>query len=107
MAIDPIRKVPPSRRPHKSSAEGSERADEAASANLPVPVEPAVTVGPAAPIDGAGALEAQLLGQTGARRGLRAGATVIDTAKASYNRTQWSGEKDRRTPKGRMTKTDV
>jgi hypothetical protein len=43
----------------------------------------------------------------GEKRGLRAGPTIHDEAKATYNKTEWSGAKDRRAPKGRVTKTEV
>ena len=43
----------------------------------------------------------------GARRGLRAGPTVIDSANSAYNKAHWSGEKDRRAPKGRVAKTEI
>jgi hypothetical protein len=49
-------------------------------------------------------IEAQLIGE---RRGLRAGASTIDQAKAIYNKTEWSGERDRRAPKGRAAKTEI
>jgi hypothetical protein len=104
--IDPIRKAQPSRRARKAAAEPTDETSKADSANLPVPVGKARTV-QAPPPAGGGAIEAQILGQTGARRGLRAGPTAIDTAKHAYNRAEWSGKKDRRAPKGRAAKTDV
>lgn len=104
--IDPIRRAQPSRRPPKASDAAAGESFEAESANLPVPVGKASSAKPPPPAQG-GAIEAQILGQTGARRGLRAGPALIDTAKHAYNKTEWSGKKDRRAPKGRAAKTDV
>ena len=105
--IDPIRGPRRVRRTRRATDTPDEGAGQVEGSNLPVPVGPAVTLPPNTPVANAGAIEAQLLGQTGARRGLRAGPTVMDVAKHSYNKTEWSGEKDRRTPKGRVAKTDV
>ena len=93
------------RRTRKATGERPEAAAEAPSANLPVPVGPATTI-PAgsARASGDAAIHAQVLGE---RRGLRAGPTIHDEARTSYNRTEWSGAKDRRAPKGRNAKTEV
>jgi len=107
-SIDPIRGPRGVRRLRKTDGDQTEETnDTTQSANLPVPVGTASAIPPSDPVIGGAGIEAQLMGQTGARRGLRAGATVIDTAKTSYNKTEWSGAKDRRTPKGRVAKTDV
>ena len=106
-SIDPIRGPRGVRRTRKTDAHSAEDAGPIEDANRPVPVGKASTIPPREPAIGGAAIEAQLMGQTGARRGLRAGATAIDTAKASYNKAEWSGAKDRRTPTGRVTKTDV
>jgi hypothetical protein len=50
---------------------------------------------------------AQMMGQTGAKRGLKGGPPVLDEAKAAYLGTEWSGASDRRLAAGKMTKTDV
>ena len=104
--IDPIRRTQLPRRPRRASDPATEAFD-AESANLPVPVGKPRTAEPPHPEHGGAAIEAQILGQTGARRGLRAGPAVIDTAQHAYNRTEWSGKHDRRAPKGRAAKTDV
>lgn len=106
-SINPTRRSGPVRPTRKSAPERSEAAPEADSPNMPVPVGRAETVPPATPVDSAAALHAHLLGQTGARRGLRAGATVVDTANSAYSKTEWSGSKDRRRPQGRASKTDA
>ena len=105
--IDPIRRAQPSRRARKTGVDAAGETFDAEATNLPVPVGKAHTVEPPHPAHGGAAIEAQILGQTGARRGLRAGPTVIDTAKHAYNKTEWSGKKDRRAPKGRVAKTDI
>ena len=109
-SIDPIRGPRAPRRARRATDDiphDDVQASESGGTNLPIPLGPARTVPPKDPAVGGAGIEAQLLGQTGARRGLRAGPTVIDTARHSYNRTEWSGAKDRRTPKGRAAKTDI
>ena len=106
-SIDPARRSSRARRPRKSAAElldDLEAGRAVAPSNLPVPVSPAQTLPPRTPVASAAAIEAQLQGE---RRGLRAGASLIDEAKVTYNKTHWSGSKDRRAPKGRAAKTDV
>jgi len=105
--IDPIRRPQPPRKARKASVDQTDDVHDSGSDFLPVPVGAARTHEPPPPAQGAASIEAQILGQTGARRGLRAGPTVIDTAQHAYNKTEWSGEKDRRAPKGRAAKTDV
>jgi len=110
-SIGPIRRSPRIRRTRKSAAEivdelegkaGDEAQVEATT--LPVPVSPARTIPPKTPVASAAQIEAQMIGE---RRGLRAGASVIDAAKHTYNKVEWSGSKDRRRAKGRTAKTDV
>ncbi|WP_372783425.1 hypothetical protein [Phenylobacterium sp.] len=105
--IDPTRRSPPTRRSKASAADIIEELEgkaEAEAPNLPIPVSRARTIPPKTPVASAAQIEAQLLGE---RRGLKAGASVIDQAKVSYNRTEWSGSKDRRAPKGRAAKTKI
>jgi hypothetical protein len=102
--IDPVRQL---RRLRRSEPDRADAPDEVRS-TLPVPVGPARTLPPSPETaDGGAAFSAQLLGQGGERRGLKGGATVLDTAKAVYNRTEYSGKNDRRARKGRITKTEV
>ncbi len=74
------------------------------------------TAGPAAspaaahtvpPVSALGAFEAQMLGQTGARKGLRGGPPVLDAARSAYLGTEYTGEKDRRPPPGQAKKTEI
>jgi hypothetical protein len=87
--------------------------------NLPVPVAPAVKEepghvgGPAGrksdPYRTAGDpnFEAQLMGQPGARRGLRGGPQTLQTARSAYLETEYSGRADRRPKPGILTKTEI
>jgi hypothetical protein len=101
--IDPPRRPSGARLPRDTAAGRPDQPGETAAANLPIPVSQARTIPPKRAI-GAAAIEAQLQGE---RRGLRGGASVIEEAKVTYTRTEWSGSKDRRRPKGRTTKTEV
>jgi hypothetical protein len=105
--IDRIRHTALVRRANKAEAD---RASEAAGgANLPVPVEP-VTAPRTFKDDhrrGHAELAAQMMGQISERRGLRAGAPLLDSAREAYNRTEWSGSYDRRARKGRSARTEI
>jgi hypothetical protein len=105
--IDPFGRSSGVRRTRKSAAELADEHDgheTPTSSGQLVPVSPARTIPPKGPVGSAAQIEAQLIGE---RRGLRAGPTIHDEAKVSYNRTEWSGRVDRRAPKGRVTKTEI
>src|SRR6478736_2934402 len=51
------------------------------------------------------AFEAQLLTQGSVKRGLRGGKEVLDAARTTYLKTEWSGPNDRRPPQGVVTRT--
>lgn len=53
---------------------------------------------------GAATLNAHLMGQESARRGLRGGAPVLDAARQAYETTEWSGGADRRKKAGRKAR---
>jgi hypothetical protein len=104
--IDPIRRAARLRRAARSESDRAEEAQETG-AGLPVPVDAPRTIPPrheSSPT--AAVFDAQLLGQNGEKRGLRAGPQAIDRAKASYNQVEWSGAKDRRARTGRF-KTEI
>jgi len=106
-SIDPARRSPDIRRPKAGATERRDDVEgsaEASSANLPIPIGPARTIPPRTPVASAATIEAQILGE---RRGLRAGAAVIDQAKVTYTRVEWSGSRDRRAPKGRAARTEI
>ncbi|MFT4954309.1 MAG: hypothetical protein ACI8U3_000677 [Brevundimonas sp.] len=60
----------------------------------PNPVQPAV-------------FAAQMIGQTGARKGLKGGPPVLGAARGSYLGTEYSGAGDRRPKPGKTTRTDI
>ncbi|MDZ4373864.1 MAG: hypothetical protein U1C74_20915 [Phenylobacterium sp.] len=106
--IDRIRRAALVRRAYRAEA-GSADASGGAAPTLPVPsrrVEP-----PRSFQDDHRAPDieftAQLIGQDGQRRGLRAGPSLLDRARDAYNRVEWSGSFDRRARKGRQTKTEI
>ena len=55
----------------------------------------------------AGPFDAQLLTQGTVKRGLRGGKEVLDAARTSYLKAEWSGPADRRPRKGMLTKTKI
>lgn len=71
--------------------------------NLPVVAGPVVQHEPPA----AGAIDAQILGQDGIKRGLRGGKPVLDQARQAYLNREYSGAADRRPPRGLFTKTEL
>ena len=71
---------------------------------MPHPARPADATAPADP---AAAFSAQLMGQTGQRKGLKGGPPVLNSARASYLGNEYSGENDRRPPSGLVKKTDI
>ena len=109
LPIDPIRRAGPTRRTRRSD-DPILGADEAEDRSLPVVIEAPAAAGvpPAGPTATAEAVfAAQLLGQEGQKRGLRGGPPVLDAARTSYAKTEWSGPADRRARAGRRTKTDI
>ncbi|MES2861048.1 MAG: hypothetical protein V4701_06215 [Pseudomonadota bacterium] len=71
---------------------------------VPDPATPAAST---APLDPAAAFAAQMMGQTGQRKGLKGGPPVLDAARASYLGNEYAGEKERRPPAGQIKKTDL
>jgi hypothetical protein len=107
--IDRIRRAVQARSASRTEADRPQEAAGTAATNLPVPVGPVI-----APRSfreerrrGDSELAAQLLGQDGLRRGLRAGPNMVDIAQAAYNRVEWSGSYDRRARKGRQARTEI
>lgn len=103
--INPIRRPQPARKARRAKGQGAEAAG---STNLPVPIEAAAAPAPPEPAaESPAVFAAQLLGQGGEKRGLRAGPSMIETATSSYNRAEWSGSKDRRARAGKHAKTEI
>lgn len=80
------------------------RIDRRLSRRLPVLSRPEETAGgeakPAVTGLTDGAIEAQLMGQTGARKGLRGGSPVLNAARSAYLGNEYSGSRDRRPKPG-------
>ena len=78
---------------------------------LDLPADPAQSPArpaPAAPADpGAAVFAAQLMGQTGQRRGLKGGPPVLDAARSAYLGAEHSGVAERRPQPGKAKDTDV
>ena len=53
------------------------------------------------------AFTAQVLGQTGQKRGLKGGSPVLEQARSAYLGAAYSGPDDRRPPPGRVAKTEI
>ncbi len=68
------------------------------------PARPAPTP-PADP--GAAVFAAQVIGQTGQRRGLKGGPPVLDAARSAYLGTEHSGAAERRPQPGKAKDTDA
>ena len=114
---DEVRPVGPVQRREDRRADNRRAAERrAASASralvpvdLPVePAEPPARPAPTPPADpGAAVFAAQMIGQTGQRRGLKGGPPVLDAARSAYLGTEHSGAAERRPPPGRAKDTDV
>lgn len=114
---DEVRAVGPvTRRDERRSAErraAERRAASTSRALVPVdgpvePAEPPARPAPTPPVDaGAAAFAAQLMGQSGQRRGLRGGPPVLGAARSAYLGTEHSGAAERRPRPGRAEDTDV
>jgi len=107
--IDRIQRADTARRASRAEARRSDGAEAAAGTNLPVPISPV-----SAPRTfreerprGYAEFAAQIIGQGGERRGLRAGPSLLERARDAYNRAEWSGAADRRARTGRRTREDI
>ena len=82
---------------------------------IPAPAEDAEPPARAAPhlppapaSDGSAAIfAAQMIGQTGQRRGLKGGPPVLDAARSAYLGAEYSGAGERRPKPGRAEDTDI
>ena len=112
--VRPVGRV--ERRDERRSAErrASERRAAAESRALTVTeavAEPADVPARPAPVPAvdasAAAFAAQMLGQSGQRRGLKGGPPVLDAARSAYLGTKHSGAAERRPLPGKAKDTDV
>lgn len=86
----------------------ADRTDEAYEPSfLPVPVGSVSEPPRPDRRDAESAFEAQLMGQDGQKRGLRAGQPLLDQARATYSRIEWSGANDRRRRAGRNARASI
>lgn len=53
------------------------------------------------------AFTAQVMGQTGRKRGLKGGPPVLDAARSAYMETEYSGPRDRRPATGKAKRTEA
>jgi hypothetical protein len=109
MSIGPISRAESTRRlaeRRRQERRAEERRTEGDAPAAPPPVRDRDHE-PKSPPPSPGAVAAQLMGQEGAKRGLRGGKPVLESAKSAYLGTEYSGRNDRRPRKGRLTKTDV
>jgi hypothetical protein len=101
----------PSRRKTVRRTGGDDRrADAEARVNLPAVIPgagQAQVVTAKAGLDQVSEFAAQLIGQTGQKRGLRGGPETLDKARNAYLGAEWSGGADRRPSTGRTTKTEI
>ncbi len=70
------------------------------------PAPPSPTPEASEPIAEA-AFTAQVLGQTGQKRGLKGGQPVLEQARSAYLGAAYSGAADRRPAPGRVTRTKI
>ena len=84
---------------------------ESSRALVPLEPQPAKTDSPASPAARPAGHDpvfaAQVMGQTGQKRGLKGGPPVLDAARAAYLGREYSGAKERRPAAGKTTKTDI
>ncbi len=81
------------------------RKPSACTALIVCPPPPTPTPEASEPIAEA-AFTAQVLGQSGQKRGLKGGAPVLEQARSAYLDAAYSGAADRRPAPGRVTKTE-
>jgi len=104
--VKPVGGVEPDRRSTDRRA-NQRRANSKALVPISDPVDHPAATAPVASADAAAAFSAQLMGQTGQRKGLKGGPPVLDAARSTYLSAEYSGANDRRPPKGKAAKTEV
>lgn len=108
--IDPMRPLPPLR-PDRDPRRDQDKDKPKAGLPMVIPQpegdEPEPALGPKPAGPATAPFAAQVMGQGGIRRGLRGGQEVLDTARATYLETEYSGRNDRRPRKGLLKKTEI
>jgi len=103
--LDPIRDAERRLRERRGN---ERRKASACKALVLAPNPPPEAADPVAPDPTAeAAFTAQMLGQTGQKRGLKGGQPVLEQARSAYLEAAYSGPMDRRPPPGRMTRTKI
>lgn len=104
--IDRIQNAVSARRASRTETDRPEAAETVGGSNLPVPITPVDPPRTFRDDRRRGYVEvaAQIIGQHGERRGLRAGSPLLDRARDAYNRAEWSGKADRRARVGRTAR---
>ena len=69
--------------------------------------KPPANLAPPASDGSAAIFAAQVIGQTGQRRGLKGGPPVLDAARSAYLGAEYSGAGERRPKPGRTEDTDI
>ena len=109
--VGPVQRRADRRSDDRRAAE--RRATSASRALVPVdfpvePAEPPARPAPSSTADaGAAAFAAQIMGQTGQRRGLKGGPPVLGAARSAYLGAEHSGTAERRPQPGKAKNTDV
>ena len=114
---DEVRPVGPVQRREDRRADDRRAAERRAASssralvpvNVPAePAEPPARPAPTPPADpGAAVFAAQMIGQTGQRRGLKGGPPVLDAARSAYLGAEHSGAAERRPQPGKAKDTDA
>lgn len=109
--VGPVQRRADRRSDERRAAE--RRAASASRALVPVDfpaeaAEPPARPAPTPPADaGAAVFAAQMIGQTGQRRGLKGGPPVLDAARSAYLGAEHSGAAERRPLPGKAKDTDI
>jgi hypothetical protein len=109
--VGPVQRRADRRADNRRAAE--RRAGSTSRALVPVDfpadaAEPPARPAPSPPADpGTAVFAAQMMGQTGQRRGLKGGPPVLDAARSAYLGTEHSGAAERRPQPGTAKDTDI
>jgi hypothetical protein len=103
---EPIDQVQASSDRRARERRGGERRKSTGTALMIIDPTPTPTPEASEPIAEA-AFTAQVLGQTGQKRGLKGGPPVLEQARSAYLGAAYSGPQDRRPPPGRVAKTEI
>jgi hypothetical protein len=109
--VEPVRRRGDRRAADRRADERRAGSTSRALVPLDFPVEAAEAPARPAPIPpadpGAAVFAAQMMGQSGQRRGLKGGPPVLDAARSAYLGTEHSGAAERRPQPGKAKDTDV